>query len=87
VPLRPPAISGILFDIGGVLVALDGVPYLARALQLEASYEAMHRRCLASPSVVAHETGKLSAEVFAAAVVADLNLPVTPDPFLLDFAA
>ena len=80
-------ISGILFDIGGVLVALDGVPYMTRVLQLEESHDEMHRRWLACPSVVAHETGRMSAEAFAAALVADLNLPVAPDDFLLDFAA
>jgi putative hydrolase of the HAD superfamily len=81
------AISGILFDIGGVLVALDGVPYLTRALQLEESHDEMHRRWLACPSVVAHETGRMSAEEFAAALVDDLNLPVAPDEFLLEFGA
>ena len=85
--LRRPAITGILFDIGGVLVALDGVPYLARVLQLEESHEALHKLWLACPSVIAHETGRMSAEAFAAALVVELELPVPPEAFLLDFAA
>ena len=84
--LRQRAISGVLFDIGGVLVALDGVPYLARVLQLPESHEVLHNLWLACPSVVAHETGRMSAGAFAVALVEELELPVSPDQFLLDFA-
>lgn len=78
-------IAGILFDIGGVLVALDGVPSMAKLLGVEPHHEALHAKWIASPSVVAHETGKIDAAAFAAGVVADLGLPVTADCFLRDF--
>ena len=78
-------IAGILFDIAGVLVALDGVPSMAKLLGVESQHEELHAMWLASPSVVAHETGKIDAAAFAAGVVADLKLPVTADYFLQDF--
>ena len=78
-------IAGILFDIGGVLVALDGVPSMAKLLGVEPQHEALHAMWIASPSVVAHETGKIDAAAFAVGVVADLGLPVTADRFLEDF--
>lgn len=78
-------IAGILFDIGGVLVALDGVPSMAKLLGVEPHHEALHAMWIASPSVVAHETGKIDAAAFAAGVVVDLRLPVTADCFLQDF--
>jgi glucose-1-phosphatase len=79
-------IAGILFDIGGVLVALDGAPCLAKLLRVEPHHESLHAMWIASPSVVAHETGKIEAAAFAAGVVADLGLPVTADGFLQDFS-
>ena len=78
-------IAGILFDIGGVLVALDGAPSISKLLGVEPQNEVLHAMWLASPSVVAHETGKMDAAAFAAGVVADLGLPVTADYFLQDF--
>jgi putative hydrolase of the HAD superfamily len=79
-------ISGVLFDIGGVLVALDGVPSLARLLQIEPLHDEIHRRWLACPSVVRHETGKISADQFAIEIVRDLGLSLSPEAFLDEFA-
>jgi FMN phosphatase YigB (HAD superfamily) len=79
------AIAGVLFDIGGVLVALDGVPSIAALLGMEPDHETLHALWMASPSVVAHETGRIGAADFAAGVVADLKLPVTAEVFLQDF--
>ena len=78
-------IAGVLFDIGGVLAALDGVPSLATLLGMPADPEAILAMWMASPAVVAHETGKIGPAEFAARVVADLNLPVAPEWFLKDF--
>jgi putative hydrolase of the HAD superfamily len=66
-------------------VAVDGVSYFARLLNVEPEHDALHARWLASPSVVAHETGKMEAAAFAAGVVADLGLPITAERFLEDF--
>lgn len=78
-------IAAVLFDVGGVLVALDGVPFMAKLLGVEPQHEVLHAKWLSSPSVVAHETGKIDAATFARGVVEDLDLPVSAEFFLQGF--
>lgn len=87
--MSPPghAVSAVLFDVGGVLVALDGMPSLARLIGENTPPGALHQRWMASRSVRLHETGRISAEEFAASVISDLDLRMSPNAFLDDFAA
>ena len=81
------SVEVILFDIGGVLITLDGVPTMARLLGIEPSHETIHHLWMTSASVVAHETGKIGAVEFAAGVVTDLALPIAPEAFLDEFCS
>jgi HAD superfamily hydrolase (TIGR01509 family) len=78
-------IRGVLFDMGGVLVALDGMPSLAALHRGGVRVEALHETWMTSAAVVAHETGKIGPAEFAAAVVRDFKLSLTPEWFLEDF--
>lgn len=74
------AIDVILFDLGGVLVELTGVPTMMSWSTL--SEEEVWQRWLSSPSVRAFESGRTTPEAFATAVVDELALDATPDAFL-----
>ena len=79
-------ISSVLFDIGGVLIHLDGVPALSRLLEGKHTASEVQRLWITSPAVMAYETGKISADEFAIGVVSDLKLRISPQEFLADFA-
>ncbi len=79
-------ILGVLFDIGGVLVVLDGMPSLAKYLGTDERVEELHRKWMNSPFVVGHETGRIGAAEFAAGVVEELRLQVSAEAFLEEFA-
>ncbi len=79
-------ISAILFDIGGVLIELNGLPSIAKLLNSGLSYDDIYKQWMASPSVIAHETGKIQADAFAIGAVNDLNLTITPQAFIENFA-
>jgi FMN phosphatase YigB (HAD superfamily) len=74
----------VLFDLGGVLIQVGGVGPM-RELSGIGSDEELWTRWLACRWVRLLEAGRCSAEEFAAGVVADWALPVSPAEFLTVF--
>ena len=82
--MRPRKIDYVVFDLGGVLVRLGGVPWLrefARAKDDDVTME----RWLLSSWVRSFETGECGAEDFAVGLVSDWGLEMGPEAFLEKF--
>jgi putative hydrolase of the HAD superfamily len=77
----------VLFDLGGVLIELTGVPTLLAWRGNRLTPEELWRMWLSSPIVRAFEAGKVSPDTFADQLIADLRLPVTRQEFLAAFRA
>lgn len=78
--------SILLFDLGGVLVEVSGLPALQRLLpQLDASQ--IQARWQASPAVTAFESGRIGAREFSEQFVQEWQLPLEPPQFLANFAS
>jgi HAD superfamily hydrolase (TIGR01509 family) len=82
-PLNPYAV--ILFDLGGVLVELTGVPVMMRWLPGICSVEELWEQWLLSPAVRQFERGHTEPRAFAADMIAEFKLPVSVDGFLEEF--
>lgn len=74
----------LLFDLGGVLVELTGVPVMVGAVG-DPMDEEIWRRWLTSPSVRCFETGRSTPQEFSAAMVEEFDLEIGPDEFLEAF--
>ncbi|MGE3539649.1 MAG: HAD family hydrolase [Candidatus Tectimicrobiota bacterium] len=78
----------ILFDLGGVLVEVDGVAALRRMLGQELPEEVIWQRwLLTSPWVSTFESGQCTPEAFAAGIVTEWGLATATEAFLEDFRA
>ena len=77
--------KAILFDLGGVLCELRGEAHMLKLLGGSHTREQMWRAWLASPAVRAHESGKLSEMEFAKQVVAEFDLDIAPEAYLIEF--
>jgi HAD superfamily hydrolase (TIGR01509 family) len=75
----------VLFDVGGVLVELSGLPTLLGWLEDRLTIEQVFTFWLTSPIVRSFETGKIVPEVFADQLIAELDLPVGREEFLEAF--
>jgi len=81
--MTPHAYQVILFDLGGVLVEVDGVAAFQRMLGRSLSQEEVWQRWLtASTWVSTFESGQCTPELFAAGIVTEWGLPVTAEAFL-----
>ncbi|HEY6350010.1 MAG TPA: HAD-IA family hydrolase [Candidatus Angelobacter sp.] len=75
----------VLFDVGGVLVELSGVPAMLAWMDNRVSPDELLGMWLASPVVRAFETGRATAEVFADQLIVEMALPVGRDRLLKEF--
>jgi glucose-1-phosphatase len=74
----------VLFDLGGVLIEVPGVQVMLELTGI-ASEEELWRRWLTCRWVRSFESGGCSAAEFAAGVVADWQLGLSPAAFLAGF--
>jgi glucose-1-phosphatase len=82
----PHAYQVLLFDLGGVLVEVDGVGALQWGLGQRLSPEEVWQRWLmASTWVNTFESGRCTPEAFATGIVTEWGLAVTAEAFLDDF--
>ena len=80
-------IQVVLFDLGGVLIELTGVPIMLTWAKDAGTPERLWAQWLASPAVRAFETGRISPADFAAQLIEEMALPVQPEAFIEAFAA
>ena len=78
-------IEWIIFDLGGVLVELIGVPTMLEWTGNTMTVEELWRRWLESPSVRTFERGASTPEEFAKSMVSEFSLPVSDKEFLEAF--
>lgn len=74
-------IQVVLFDLGGVLVELRGVPTMLAWLGNRVSLEELWALWLASPVVRRFETGRATPAEFAEQIIREMSLPVAPTEF------
>ena len=75
----------ILFDLGGVLVELSGIPTMLEWTRNKYNVEELGEIWLQSPSVRSFETGRSTPDRFAKDVITEMDLPVTKDEFIQRF--
>lgn len=75
----------VLFDVGGVLVELSGLPQLLAWLGNRLTTDQVITLWLNFPSVRSFEAGKIPPEAFAEQLIAEMALPVSKDEYLESF--
>ncbi|MDB5034641.1 MAG: haloacid dehalogenase superfamily protein subfamily variant 3 with third motif having or [Chlorobi bacterium] len=77
----------IVFDLGGVLIELTGVQRMLEWLEDGTSADELWTRWLASESVRGFECGRMNADQFAEAFLAEFGIPVSAGQFLAEFTS
>jgi putative hydrolase of the HAD superfamily len=78
-------IDVVLFDGGGVLVELQGIPTMLGWLDNSTSIDELWRLWLTSPVVRRFETGRATPDEFAHEIIQEMSLPVSPEEFIARF--
>lgn len=75
----------IVFDLGGVLIELTGVPQMLAWAGGAMSVEELWRRWLHSPAVRDYESGNITTAEFGKRIVVEFNMPISPEQYLTAF--
>ncbi len=78
-------IEVILFDLGGVLIELTGMPRFIEWTGGQMSVDEVWQRWMKSKIFKDFETGKIQPQEFAANIVKEFSLPVEETQFLKEF--
>ncbi|MFT6705158.1 MAG: HAD superfamily hydrolase (TIGR01509 family) [Gammaproteobacteria bacterium] len=79
------AIKAIVFDLGGVLVELEGQPIKNEWMSSAESFEDNWRRWLSSPLSQAFERGEIEIDEFAEGLIDEMQLKVGKAQFIDEF--
>ncbi len=77
----------VIFDLGGVLIELTGVPRMLELTQGQISENDLWEKWLHSPVVRAFESGKITDSEFSEQIVSEFNITVSPEQYLAEFTA
>ena len=75
----------ILFDLGGVLVELVGVPTVLKWMNNRVDEDELWKMWLCSPAIREFESGRITSREFAEAVIAEFEFCVDADKFIEEF--
>ncbi len=75
----------ILFDLGGVLIELAGVPRLMEWTNNSMSVDQLWEKWIMSPSARLYESGKIEPEEFAERITQEFSLSVPASQYLKEF--
>ena len=75
----------VLFDLGGVLVELTGVPRMMELTANRYTVSQLWDKWINSPVIRLYESGKMSTETFGEAIVREFEMEIEPAQYLKEF--
>ena len=82
---KPRKYELLLFDLGGVLVRLTGVPRMMHLTNNRYSVEQLWEQWIYSVSVREYESGKISTAAFGRAIVNEFAMDIDPQQYCEEF--
>jgi putative hydrolase of the HAD superfamily len=77
----------ILFDLGGVLIELTGVPRMVELTNGNLTADQLWEKWILSPAVRLYESGKIATGEFGAMIIKEFEMDILPEKYLAEFTA
>ncbi len=75
----------LLFDLGGVLIELAGVPRILELMEYRTDEEGLNQKWLYSKTIRDYESGRISSKEFAEGMVEEFGLAIDAEGFLKEY--